>query len=72
MGKYSFLPEINPKAIMPCIDFPSFKWLNITEIQYDSVVMNKVSFKRVLVKAPQLKEEESTEELEKFVHRFTK
>jgi hypothetical protein len=66
------LPEINPKAILPCIDFPSLKWLNITTIEYDKVVINKVPFKRVLVKAPQLEEEASTEALEMFCNRFIK
>ena len=64
------MPEIHPNAVLPCLDLPSFRWLNITQIHYDYVVINKVSFKRVLVKAPQLPEEESTEALERFCNRY--
>jgi hypothetical protein len=44
VGKYSFKAEINPKATLPCYDFPSFKWLDVTEIEFDVKFFNKVAF----------------------------
>ena len=59
-------------VVLPCVDFPSFKWLDAKEIDYDYKVVNKVEFKRVLVKLPSLQEENSTEELEAYVKSFIK
>ena len=54
------------------MDYPSFKWLNAQEIEYDVKVINKVLFKCVVVRVPNCPEDESIEELEKFVNRFAK
>lgn len=38
---------------MPSPGFPSFKYLNVTEIEYDQIVVNKRNFERAMVKIPQ-------------------
>jgi len=54
------------------VDYPSFKWLNAQEIEYDVKVINHVLFKCVVVRVPSCPEEESSEEMERFVSRFVK
>lgn len=72
VGKHSFLPKLLPGLIQPCVDFPSFKWINVVNITYDIKNINKVDFKRVLVKIPQCMEDRSNEDLEKYVNKFVK
>mmetsp|Transcript_30309 Transcript_30309/g.29622 ORF Transcript_30309/g.29622 Transcript_30309/m.29622 type:complete len:146 (+) Transcript_30309:289-726(+) len=72
VGSFSFSPDIHPKAEIPCYDFPSFHWLNVKEIAFDSKWINKVQFKTLLVKVPPCEEDSSTEALEKFIHKFIK
>jgi len=67
VGKHSFSPMINPKATVPCIDYPSFHYLNVKEIAYDSKFINKVEFKTLMVKVGKVLEDESLEDLEKLV-----
>lgn len=52
VGDMQFKAEINKGAELPCVDFPSFKWLNVRKIKFDSKVFNRVSFKRVMIKIP--------------------
>lgn len=70
MGQHSFAPVIHEKAVLPGIDVPSFKWIPIEGIEYDFEVFNKVKFQKVLIKLPTLKEEEKTENLEKYAYHF--
>jgi hypothetical protein len=70
VGKYSFTSTLDKKVIVPCYDFPSFKWLNVINIEYEEVLINKVPFKICLAKIPSCKEESNPEELEKFVYDF--
>lgn len=70
VGKHSFLPKLLPGVQLPCIDFPSLKWLGVASVSYDTKVINKVPFKRVLVNIPSCMEERSTEDLERFVYKF--
>ena len=72
VGKHSFLPKLLPGLKEPTVDFPSFKWLSINSIEYDEVEINKVGFKRVLLKVPSCMEERSNEDLEAFVNKFIK
>jgi hypothetical protein len=72
VGKHSFLPRLLPGLQQPCLDFPSFKWLNVADITYDEKVINKVSFKRVLVRVPSCIEDRSDEDLEAYLGRFVK
>lgn len=66
VGNFSFDPVIHPKAVLPQVDYPSFKWLDVKEIEYDFKYVNKVNFKRVLVKVPSRPEEKNPDDLEKF------
>lgn len=52
VGKFSFESKILNGVQTPCPGFPSFKYLNVTEIEYDSVVVNKRNFDVVMVKIP--------------------
>ena len=70
VGKHSFLPGLLPGVQLPCFDFPSLKWLGAQDVTYDEKVINKVAFKRVLVKVPSCIEDRSSDDLEKFVAKF--
>lgn len=72
VGEYVFSSSIHPKAELPCVDFPSFRWLDVKEFKYDVKYVNKVPFKRIVVKIPPSKEDENIEELEKFINIFLK
>lgn len=64
MGKHSFLPKLLPGIRLPCIDFPSIRWLGATAADYDEKVINRVAFKRVLVRVPPAPEDNNSERLE--------
>lgn len=70
VGKHSFLPKLLAGVELPCVDFPSLKWLGVQNVTYDEKVINKVAFKRVLICVPSCMEDRSTEDLEKFVNKF--
>ena len=72
VGKHSFLPKLSPGIQQPCVDFPSFKWINAVDITYDEKVVNRQSFKRVLIKIPSCIEDRSDEDLESYVNKFVK
>jgi hypothetical protein len=52
------------------VDFPSLKWLGVQSLSSDEKVINKVPFKRMLVKVPSCIEERSNPDLEAFVYKF--
>ena len=58
--------------LQPCPDFPSIKWIGANSVDYDTKVINKIEFKRVLIKIPSCMEDKSNEKLEEFVQRFAK
>jgi hypothetical protein len=72
VGKHSFLPRLLPGVIQPCPDFPSLKWIGTNAIEYDTKVINKVAFKRVLIKIPSCMEDKSNQKLEEYVERLAK
>ena len=66
------MPRLLPGVELPTKNFPSFKWLDIEEVTYDSKYVNRVSFQRVLIKIPSCKEEYSSEDLEDYVYNVAK
>ena len=70
MGKHSFSSKLHPNVTVPCCDFPSFKWLGVNSIEYDTKVVNGVPMKRLLVKIPSYIEESSPEAFEKYIYNF--
>jgi hypothetical protein len=72
VGKHSFLPKLLPGIQIPCYDFPSLRWTGAISVGYDEKVINKVPFKRVLIKVPPAPEDNNSEKLEAFVNKFAK
>jgi hypothetical protein len=72
VGKHSFLPKLQPGVVQPCPDFPSLKWIGTNAVTYDTKVINKVEFKRVLIKIPSCMEDKSNDRLEDFVEKLAK
>jgi hypothetical protein len=72
VGKHSFLPSLLPGITLPCVDFPSFKWIGATHIDYDEIVVNKVAFQKVNIRIPSCFEDRSNQDLEAFIYRFIK
>jgi len=72
VGKHSFLPRLLPGVVQPCPDFPSIKWIGANAIDYDVKVINRVEFKRVLIRIPSCMEDKSNEKLEDFVNKLAK
>lgn len=70
VGRHSFSSKIHQGAQVPHYDFPSFKWLGVNSFEYDTKVVNGVPMKRILVKIPSCLEEQTDEELEKFIYKF--
>ena len=64
MGKHSFLPRLLPGVQLPCVDFPSIRWLGATDADYDEKIINKIRFKRVLVRVPPAPEDNNSDKLE--------
>lgn len=66
------MPKLAPGLQQPCVDFPSFKWLSVASIIYDKKVVNKVPFKRVILKIPSCIEDQAPDNLEVFVSNYVK
>ena len=64
VGESSFTPTLLPGCVTPCVGYPSFKQLNITLMTFETIVVRKVQFKKMLVKIPQCIEETQPEKLE--------
>lgn len=72
VGHHSFEPRLLPGVVTPSVGFPSFTYLNVTEIDFDDKYIGKTCFGRVLVRIPPCEEDYSPEELDKFVKEFVK
>jgi cbb3-type cytochrome oxidase cytochrome c subunit len=70
--KSTFKPILAPNTICPQVDYPSFQWLNVNELEMDTKVINKVAFKICLVKIPQCIEDTTPQKLEEFAYKFVK
>lgn len=70
VGQYAFTSLIHPKAKLPCVDFPSFRWLDIKEFTFDVKYVNKVPFKRMLVNIQRTKEDLDPSLLENYIKKF--
>lgn len=70
VGKHSFLPKLLPGIELPCVDFPSLRWIGAIAVDYDEKVINRVAFKRVLIKIPAAPEDNHPDKLELFVNKF--
>ena len=72
VGDNSFVSKLLPGCISPSPGYPSFKQLNIIDIEYENVVVRKVQFKKLLVKIPQCIEETQPESLEEYLWKLAK
>ena len=72
VGTDSFYPTILNGVQLPCPGYPSFKTLNIIDLEIDRVNVQKVPFEKFLVTMPQCIEETQPEELEKYLLKLTK
>eukprot|EP00347_Sterkiella_histriomuscorum_P002677 403367227 len=70
VGKHSFTPQLHPNIVLPCPSFPSFKWLNVQRLEFESVHIQQVAFKRALVVIPSSEYEQSTDDLKYFAEQF--
>ena len=52
------------------MDFPSLRWIGAIAVEYDEKVINRIAFKRVLIKVPNAPEDNNSEKLEAFVNKF--
>ena len=72
VGTEAFKPEILKGVELPSPGYPTFKTLNVIDLEIDRVTVQKVSFEKFLVVVPQCLEETQPEELEKYLLRLTK
>jgi hypothetical protein len=54
--------------VLPCCGYPSFKQLNVTNVTFETIVIHKVQFKKLLVRIPQCIEETQPEKLEEYLY----
>jgi len=52
-------------------DYPSFKWLGITELHYQEKFINKVAFKQCLAQIPRCREDTSGAAFEDWIYKFS-
>lgn len=52
VGKHSFEPKILDGVVIPSLGYPSFSYLNVTEIDFDEKYVGKTCFNIVLVRIP--------------------
>lgn len=72
VGEASFSPKLLPGCIIPCVGYPSFKQLNVIEVTYETIVVRKVQFQKLLIRIPQCREETQPEYLEEYLGKLAK
>lgn len=72
MGKHSFEPKILDGVVIPSLGYPSFSYLNVTEIDFDEKYIGKTCFNIVLVRIPPCEADYTPEVLEKTLKQFVK
>ena len=72
VGTDSFKAVILPGVELPCPGYPTFKTLNVIDLEVDRINVQKVPFEKFLVIIPQCFEETQPEELEKYLIKLTK
>jgi 5'-3' exonuclease len=57
VGQFAFSCSLSKGVKHPMPDFPSLRWLNVTDLRYTEKYINKVSFKQILAVVPQCEED---------------
>lgn len=67
-GTASFSAKLLPGARCPQPDFPSLHWLQVQDLEFRDVFVQKVGFKQALAKIPKCKEDYSPADFEAYIH----
>lgn len=70
VGQFCFPSALLPGVVRPQPDFPSLHWLNVAELEFAEVYVQKVRFLRALAKVPQYKEDTSGADFENWIYDF--
>jgi hypothetical protein len=66
-GKASFRSTLLKGVVSPQPDLPSLHWLQVADLEFRDVFVQKVAFKQALAKIPSRKEDYSATEFEAYV-----
>lgn len=72
IGTESFECKLLKGVHTPSMGYPSFKYLNVQELEVDTKVFAKVAFETMLAKIPKAPEDGSPDLLEKFIYNLSK
>jgi len=70
-GQFGFSNKLLDGVQLPMQDYPSFKWLGVTELHQTDKYINKVAFKQCLAKVPSCKEDTSGAAFEDWIYKFS-